>query len=91
MDGDRRRAIVRPPDVVGVPEPADGPGSDPEGAVALLTEPLRRALADLQHKRLSRLVKERYDRYQRIGRPHAKKPRPRLRLLRRRGGQVVAG
>jgi acetyl-CoA carboxylase carboxyl transferase subunit beta len=74
-----------------VPEPVDGPGSDPEGAVELLSEALRRALADLQRKRLSRLLQERYDRYQRIGRPHAKKPRPRLRLLRRRGGQVAAG
>ena len=63
-----------------VPEPATGTGADPDAAAAALAEAVSNAFAGLQGKRIARVVKERYDRYQRFGRPHAKRPRRRLRL-----------
>jgi acetyl-CoA carboxylase carboxyl transferase alpha subunit len=71
-----------------VPEPADNP--DPEALATALAEAIVSALGDLQRKRIGRLVNERYDRYQRFGRRHARRPRRiglprrRLRLPRRR-------
>ena len=41
----------------------------------MLGESIMNALADLQRKRIDRVVRERYDRYQSIGRRHAKRPR----------------
>jgi acetyl-CoA carboxylase carboxyl transferase beta subunit/acetyl-CoA carboxylase carboxyl transferase alpha subunit len=64
-------------------EPAGGTGSNPESAASSLAEAISNSLAELQGKRIERVVKERYDRYQRFGRPHAKRPRRRLRLLSR--------
>jgi acetyl-CoA carboxylase carboxyl transferase beta subunit/acetyl-CoA carboxylase carboxyl transferase alpha subunit len=67
-----------------VPEPVDGTSSDPDAAAATLARAISHALADLQGKRIDRIVKERYDRYQKFGRPHAKRPRRILRMLPRR-------
>jgi acetyl-CoA carboxylase carboxyl transferase beta subunit/acetyl-CoA carboxylase carboxyl transferase alpha subunit len=63
-----------------VPEPEGGTGADPEAAATALAEAIGNAFAGLQGKRIDRVVNERYDRYQRFGRPHAKRPRRRLRL-----------
>ena len=71
-----------------VPEPDETPESD--ALAAALAEAIMHALGELQRKRLGRLVNERYDRYQRFGRRHARRPRRiglprrRLRLPRRR-------
>jgi acetyl-CoA carboxylase carboxyl transferase subunit beta len=67
-----------------VPEPGTGTDADPDAAAALLAESIMNALADLQRKRIGRVVQERYDRYQRIGRRHARRPRRRLAFPRRR-------
>jgi acetyl-CoA carboxylase carboxyl transferase subunit beta len=67
-----------------LPEPAGGTQADPEQAAATLSGSICNALAVLQRKRMSRLVQERYERYQRIGRRHAKRPRRHLPMLRRR-------
>jgi acyl-CoA carboxylase subunit beta len=67
-----------------VPEPDTGTDADPDAAAALLAESIMNALAALQRKRIERVVRERYDRYQNIGRRHAKRPRRRLRFPRRR-------
>jgi acetyl-CoA carboxylase carboxyl transferase beta subunit/acetyl-CoA carboxylase carboxyl transferase alpha subunit len=71
-----------------VPEPDSGTDPDPDAAAALLAASIMNALAELQRKRIDRVVRERYDRYQRIGRRHAKRPRRRLPFPRRR--RVVA-
>ena len=57
--------------------------ADPDALAAALAEAIMNALGDLQRKRISRIVNERYDRYQRFGRRHARRPR-RLNLPRRR-------
>jgi acetyl-CoA carboxylase carboxyl transferase subunit beta len=67
-----------------VPEPDSGTDPDPDVAAALLAASIMNALADLQRKRIDRVVRDRYDRYQSIGRRHAKRPRRRLPLPRRR-------
>lgn len=69
-----------------VQEPSAGPSSDPDAAAASLAEAILRAIAGLQRKRISRVVAQRYDRYQRVGRRHARKPRRRLRIPLRRPG-----
>ena len=69
-----------------VPEPEEGADADPAAASALLAGSIANALAELQRKRINRIVQERYDRYQRIGRRHAKRPRRSLHLPRRRRG-----
>jgi acetyl-CoA carboxylase carboxyl transferase alpha subunit len=66
-----------------VPEPAGGTGADPETAAATLSTAITDAFADLQGKRIDRVVRQRYDRYQRIGRPHARRSRRVFRLPRR--------
>ena len=73
-----------------VPEPETGTDADPDAAAALLAESIMNALAELQRKRIDRVVRERYDRYQSIGRRHAKRPRRRLLFPRRRrvGGKA---
>ena len=58
---------------------------------ALLAESIMNALAELQRKRIDRVVRERYDRYQSIGRRHAKRPRRRLPFPRRRRVEGKAG
>jgi acyl-CoA carboxylase subunit beta len=67
-----------------VPEPDTGTNADPDAAAALLAGSIMNALAELQRKRVDRVVRERYDRYQSMGRRHAKRPRRRLPLPRRR-------
>jgi acetyl-CoA carboxylase carboxyl transferase subunit beta len=67
-----------------VPEPDGGADAD-AAAAAILAEAIANALSELQRKRIDRVVQERYERYQRIGRRHAKKPRRGLRLPLRRG------
>ena len=74
-----------------VPEPDTGTGSDPDAAAAVLGESIMNALADLQRKRIDRVVRERYDRYQSIGRRHAKRPRRLLPFPRRRRLEGKAG
>ena len=66
-----------------VPEPPGGAGADPAAAIAALSQAITDALANLQRKRIERIVHERYERYQQIGRRHAKRPRRVLRLLAR--------
>jgi acetyl-CoA carboxylase carboxyl transferase beta subunit/acetyl-CoA carboxylase carboxyl transferase alpha subunit len=71
-----------------IPDPVENP--NPDALAAALAEAVMHALGDLQRKRIGRLVNERYDRYQRFGRRHARRPRRiglprrRLRLPRRR-------
>jgi acetyl-CoA carboxylase carboxyl transferase subunit beta len=72
-----------------VPEPATGTDADPDVAAAVLAESIMNAFAELQRKRIDRVVRERYDRYQSVGRRHAKRPRRRLPFARRR--RVGAG
>jgi acetyl-CoA carboxylase carboxyl transferase subunit beta len=69
-----------------VAEPDTDTDADPDAAAALLAGSITNALAELQRKRIDRVVRERYDRYQRIGRRHAKRPRRRLAFPRRRRG-----
>jgi acetyl-CoA carboxylase carboxyl transferase subunit beta len=71
-------------------EPEGGTHADPDAAAGALGRAITSALADLQRKRPDRLVRERYERYQRIGRPHARRPR-RIQLPRRRGKSIPAG
>ena len=65
-------------------ESESGTDADPDAAAALLAEAIRNALAELQRKRIGRVVQERYERYQRIGRRHARRPRRRPVLRHRR-------
>ena len=71
-----------------VPEPAAT--ADPDALAAALAEANTNAQGDQQRKRNGRIDNERYDRYQRFGRRHARRPRRiglprrRLRLPRRR-------
>jgi len=74
-----------------VPEPDTAIDGDPEAATALLAESIMNALAELQRKRIDRVVRERYVRYQSIGRRHAKRPRRRLPFPRRRRVEGKAG
>lgn len=74
-----------------VPEPAGGTGRDPDAAADTLAEAIANALGSLQGKRVDRVVRERYERYQRIGRPHTKRHRQRPRLLRRRRREAPPG
>src|SRR5215217_722803 len=67
-----------------VPEPDTETDADPDTAAALLAESIMNALAELQRKRIERVVRERYDRYQNVGRRHAKRPRRSLPFPRRR-------
>jgi acetyl-CoA carboxylase carboxyl transferase subunit beta len=55
-----------------IPEPV---AADPDALAAALAEAIASALATLQRKRIGRLVNDRYDRYQRVGRRHARRPR----------------
>lgn len=64
-----------------VPEPSGGAGADPTAAIAALSQAITESLASLQRKRIERIVHARYERYQRIGRRHAKRPRRILRLF----------
>jgi acetyl-CoA carboxylase carboxyl transferase alpha subunit len=73
-----------------VPEPAGGPQTEPDAATTSLAEAITSALAVLQRTRIERVLNERYDHYQRIGRHHAKRPRRRIHL-RRRGDKIAAG
>jgi acetyl-CoA carboxylase alpha subunit len=66
-----------------VPEADIGTDADPDAAAALLAQSIANSLAELQRKRIDRVVRERYDRYQRVGRRHAKRPRRRLHFPRR--------
>jgi acyl-CoA carboxylase subunit beta len=72
-----------------VPEPDIATEVDPDVAATLLAKSIMNALGELQRKRIDRVVRERYDRYQNIGRRHAKRPRRRLAFPRRR--RVGAG
>jgi acyl-CoA carboxylase subunit beta len=72
-------------------EPVEGTSSDPDAAATALAAAISHSLAELQGKRIERIVKERYDRYQKFGRPHAKRPRRILRLLARRRPRTKAG
>ena len=72
-----------------VPEPKTTTDVDPDVAAALLAESITNAFAELQRERIDRVVRERYDRYQNIGRRHAKRPRRRLAFPHRR--RVGAG
>jgi acetyl-CoA carboxylase carboxyl transferase alpha subunit len=74
-----------------VPEPVEGTSSDPDAAAMALANAISHALAELQGKRVDRIVKERYNRYQKFGRPHAKRPRRLLRLMPRRRPWSKAG
>jgi len=74
-----------------VPEPDIATDADPDAAAALLADSIMNALAELQRKRIDRVVRERYDRYQSIGRRHAKRPRRRLPFPRRRRPMGKAG
>jgi acetyl-CoA carboxylase alpha subunit len=67
-----------------VPEPDTETEADPDAAAALLAGSIMNALGELQRKRIDRVVRERYDRYQSIGRRHAKRPRRGLPFPRRR-------
>lgn len=67
-----------------IPEPAEGTAANPDAASSTLAAAISNALATLQRKRVDRVVKERYERYQKVGRPHAKRPSRNLRLLQRR-------
>jgi acetyl-CoA carboxylase carboxyl transferase subunit beta len=67
-----------------VPEPDSATDVDPDVAAALLAESIRNALAQLQRKRIDRVLRERYERYQNVGRRHAKRPRRRLPFPRRK-------
>jgi acetyl-CoA carboxylase carboxyl transferase subunit beta len=67
-----------------VPEPDSATDVDPDEAAAKLAESIANALAELQRKRIDRVLRERYDRYQSIGRRHAKRPRRRLPFSRRK-------
>jgi acetyl-CoA carboxylase carboxyl transferase subunit beta len=64
-----------------VPEPPGGTGADPAAAIAALSDAVASALAELQRKRIDRIVQARYDRYQRVGRRDAKRPRRGLRAF----------
>ena len=57
--------------------------ADADAIAAALAGAVMNALGDLQRKRIGRIVNDRYDRYQRIGRRHARRPR-RLSLPARR-------
>ena len=74
-----------------VPEPDSGADADPDSAATILTETITNALCELQRKRINRVVQERYERYQEIGRRHAKKPRRGLHLPHRRGVRPRSG
>jgi acyl-CoA carboxylase subunit beta len=67
-----------------VPEPDTETDVDPDAAAALLAASITNALAQLQRKRIGRVLRERYERYQDIGRRHAKRPRRRLTFPRRK-------
>jgi acetyl-CoA carboxylase alpha subunit len=67
-----------------VPEPDTGTDVEPDAAARLLAASITNALAALQRKRVDRVLRERYDRYQSIGRRHAKRPRRRLSFPRRK-------
>jgi acyl-CoA carboxylase subunit beta len=54
-----------------VPEPDGGAAADPDGAAMLLGAAIVRAFADLQQLSIDKLVQQRWDRYQAIGRDHA--------------------
>ena len=66
-----------------VPEPVGGTDADPEAAAATLAQALRHAIADLERRKVERIVHDRYERYKSVGRRHAKRPKRVLRLLRR--------
>ncbi|MGH2615883.1 MAG: carboxyltransferase subunit alpha [Thermomicrobiales bacterium] len=74
-----------------VPEPASETEGDPDAAAGILAEAIANALAELQRKRIDRVVSERYERYQDVGRRHAKTPRRQLRLPRYRRPVRKAG
>ncbi len=74
-----------------VSEPPGGTGADPDGAASLLAASIVNAFAQLQGKRIDRVVGARYDRYQRVGRRHAKRPRRGIRLRRWRGALRQTG
>ena len=74
-----------------VPEPDTGFDADPDSAAALLGQAIANALAELQRKRVDRVVRERYDRYQRVGRRHAKRPRRGLHFRRGRHARGKPG
>ncbi len=72
-------------------EPPGGTQADPDAAASRLAESIVSALEHLQRKRIHRVVRERYERYQRFGRRYAKRPRRRLRLPRRRKNELKVG
>lgn len=72
-------------------EPEGGMGADPAAMASALAESISNALSLLQRKKIDRVVRERYDRYQEFGRPHAQRPRRHIRLLRRGGENAPTG
>lgn len=68
-----------------IPEPGLDPASHGDVVAASLAAFVSNALAELQGKRIDRVVKERYDRYQRVGRTHTRRQRQRPRILAIRG------
>ncbi len=67
-----------------VAEPPGNTPLDPEVAAALLADAIVNALAELQRHRIERIVSARYDRYRGFGKGHAKRPRRKIHLHRRR-------
>lgn len=73
-----------------VPESTGNDLLAPEALSATLAKAISLALADIQDKRIDRLVKERYDRYQQFGRPQTRRRRSRPRMPRLRRGRQQA-
>ena len=73
-----------------VPESAGNEVLTPEAISANLASAISAALASIQGKRIDRLVKERYDRYQQFGRPQTRRPRSRPRVPRIWRGQQAS-
>ncbi len=73
-----------------VPESEGNDFMAPDVISAVLATAITAALASIQGKRIDRLVKERYDRYQQFGRTQTRRPRsrPRVPRFRRRRQQV---
>lgn len=74
-----------------VPEAEGNDFMAPDALSASLATAISSALASIQGKRIDRLVKERYNRYQQFGRTQTRRPRSRPRVPRfRRGRQQVS-
>jgi acetyl-CoA carboxylase carboxyl transferase subunit beta len=73
-----------------VPESVGNEVLPPEALSANLATAIASALASIQGKRIDRLVKERYDRYQQFGKPQTRRQRPRPRVPRLRRNRQQA-